>query len=101
MPIDPDIPLPPADAVLEFLNTGGAAGGTCALLTPAIKSRLRELQSEQVLEVRVDDPSAREDVAAWSRLSGHPLLAVTEKDGLLRFFIRKKTNPLQTGAQPR
>jgi TusA-related sulfurtransferase len=37
----------------------------------------------------VDDPSAAEDVRAWSRLSGNPLLAMAE-GGALRFFIQKK-----------
>ncbi len=51
---------------------------TCALLTPAIKSKLRELDSGQVLEVRVSDSAAREDIAAWCRLSGNELLAMLD-----------------------
>ena len=87
---------PHADAVLEMLGLSGAEGTTCALLTPAIKARLREMSAGQVLEVRVeDDPQAREDIASWSRLSGHELLAVVADSargtGELHFYLRKKS----------
>jgi len=82
---------PPADALLEMLGTTSALGSTCAVLTPAIKAKLRELAGGQVLEVRVDDPSAREDIAAWCRLAGHDLLAVVdEMPNHTRYFIGKK-----------
>ena len=84
-------PIPQVDAVLEMLRTADALGTTCAVLTPAIKARLRELDGGQVLEVRVDDPSAHEDIAVWCRLAGHDLLAVL--DGMpkyTRYFLRKK-----------
>jgi len=82
---------PGRDELLEFHSEAAGAGGTCALLTPAIKSKLREMQTGQVLEVRVDDPTAREDIEAWSRLSGNRLLKMVD-DGKreLRFFVEKK-----------
>lgn len=87
-------PLPQADAVLEMLGMPEAEGSTCALLTPAIKVRLRELSAGQVLEVRVDDPLAEDDIKSWSRLSGHELLAMDTDSaaGILRFYLRKKSS---------
>jgi TusA-related sulfurtransferase len=78
--------------LLLEIHTGAAdSASTCAILTPAIKSRLREMQSGQVLEVRVDDPSAKEDIEAWSRLSGNPLVGMSNGEGPeLRFFVKKK-----------
>ena len=78
--------VPPApDAVFE------APGLACATLTPQIRERIRELESGQVLEVRTDDPAAREGVPAWSRLTGHGLIATVVDDELrTRFFIRRK-----------
>lgn len=77
--------FPAADATLD------APGMACANLTPAIKARLTELTSGQVLEVRSDDPAAREGVPAWSRLTGNPLIATAKDDATLtRFFIRRK-----------
>lgn len=57
-------------------SANSEAGFICAGLTPLIKSRLREMESGQVLEVRVDDANARLDAPAWCRLSGNTLLAV-------------------------
>ncbi len=86
--------LPETDAVrdelLEFRASAPESGSTCAVLTPMIRSKLNSMQSGQVLEVRVDDPSAREDVEAWSRLSGNTLLKVIGDGQVLRFFVRKK-----------
>lgn len=66
-------------------------GSTCALLTPAIKSKLREMHSGQVLEVRVNDPAARGDIEAWSRLSGNTLVRMNEAQSEeLQFFVMKK-----------
>lgn len=83
--------LPQTDSLLEMLDLDERAGAACALLTPAIRARLREMTSGQVLEVRVNDPTARLDVEAWSQLSGNSLLAITEAaPDVLRFFVRKK-----------
>lgn len=84
--------LPRPDAQLEMLAADHASGSICALLTPAIKARLRELNAGQVLEVRVDDASAREDITAWCRLAGHELLAISDDTpAYTRYFLRKST----------
>jgi TusA-related sulfurtransferase len=86
--------LPTADAALELLGSAGAPqmdGTTCAILTPAIKTKLREMTDGQVLEVRVNDLTAREDLTSWCRLSGNELLATREEPpGVLRAWLRKK-----------
>jgi tRNA 2-thiouridine synthesizing protein A len=83
--------LAQADSLLEMLDLDERTGAACALLTPAIKARLREMAPGQVLEVRVNDPTARLDVEAWCQLSGNPLLAISEEaPDVLRFFVRKK-----------
>jgi len=78
-------------ARLEFNSASESAGPTCALLTPAIKAKLRDMTSGQVLEVRVDDPTAKEDILSWSRLSGNEVLDIfAEESRYLRFYLRKK-----------
>jgi len=80
-----------SQAVLEFYNHGENAGSTCSLLTPAIKAKLRELAPGQVLEVRVDDPTAKEDILSWSRLSGNQVIGMfADEPQRLRFYLRKK-----------
>ena len=76
---------------LEFHSASESEGPTCALLTPAIKAKLREMTSGQVLEVRVDDPTAKEDILSWSRLSGNEVLGIfADEPQHLRFYLRKK-----------
>jgi TusA-related sulfurtransferase len=81
-----------ADALLVMNAPSEAQGSTCSILTPAIKMRLREMASGQVLKVQVDDSTARDDIEAWCRLSGNELLAVTtaESGQGLCFFLKKK-----------
>lgn len=77
--------FPHADAVLD------AAGEGCATLTALIRSRIKELESGQILDVRTDDPTAHENIQAWCRLTGHTLAAVgTGTAHAKRFLIRKK-----------
>lgn len=85
-----EISPPVADAALEMMGLGEAEGSTCSLLTPAMKAKLREMQPGQVLEVRVNDPAAQEDIASWVRLTGHTLIAVTETSRAFHFYVRKK-----------
>ena len=80
-----DSNTPKADVVVD------APGSSCANLTPLIRARIRELTSGQLLEVRSDDPAAREGVPAWSRLTGNTLEAVVEDDAeRTRFYLRRK-----------
>ncbi len=66
-------------------------GQACATLTPIIASRMRQLESGQVLEVVSDDPTARSGLAAWSRLTGNPVVAVVEDgSGRTRYYLRRK-----------
>jgi tRNA 2-thiouridine synthesizing protein A len=72
-------------------RTLDAPGTACATLTPLIKTTMREMESGQILAVTSDDPSAREGVPAWSRLTGNALLATIEEDAeRTRFYLRKR-----------
>lgn len=88
--------LPGVDAMLVMRTTTNEfvkSVGSCALLTPAIKAKLREMEAGQVLEVNADDLTAREDLASWCRLSGNELLAVRElPQGILSAYVRKKAD---------
>lgn len=76
--------VPTPDATLD------GCGQLCGTLEPEMKKRMRTLESGQILEVRVDDPSARLGVPAWSRLTGHTLVAAIEDAHRTRFFLRKR-----------
>ena len=79
------------DNVLEMRQVPADQGALCAVLTPAIKAQLGEMTAGQILEIRVNDPTAQGDIASWCRLSGNELLAsLEESPRLLRVFVRKK-----------
>ncbi len=81
------------DAVLDLARASAPQGAICAVLTPTINAKLREMAAGQVLKVWVDDMAAYEDIASWSRLSGHALLLVREESpGTLCVYLRKKQN---------
>ena len=85
LPSSSPAPLPSADAVIE------GYGQICGVIEPMMGTRIRALESGQVLEVRVDDPTGLLGVPAWCRLTGHSLLAVHQEDAVrTRFFIRRK-----------
>jgi tRNA 2-thiouridine synthesizing protein A len=79
-----------SDAVLDMTQTTAAQGAMCAVLTPAIKAKLREMTGGQILEIRVNDPTARQDIESWCRLAGHQVIAITENQGSMRVYLRKK-----------
>jgi tRNA 2-thiouridine synthesizing protein A len=89
--VSEEVERPIPAATLELLESSDRSGSACAVLTPAIKAKLMELEPGQILLVRVDDPSARLDVPAWCSLTGNVLQAKAEEDnGILDFFIRKE-----------
>ena len=68
-----------------------ATGLACIDLTPAIMQALKDMQSNEVLEVFSDDPASREGIPAWCRLTGHSLLEIKEIDTQeTTYFILKK-----------
>ena len=77
--------VPAADVRMDLV------GQACATLTPMIAARMRELESGQIMEVVSDDPTARSGLAAWSRLTGNPIVAIVE-DGPVqaRYYLRRK-----------
>jgi TusA-related sulfurtransferase len=78
-------PVPAADVHMDLV------GQACATLTPIIASRMRQLESGQILEVISDDPTARSGLASWSRLTGNPMVAIVEDPpGRTRYYLRRK-----------
>jgi TusA-related sulfurtransferase len=66
-----------------------ALGVGCAGLTPQIAAAIRALRPGQVLSVLTDDPSAPADIAAWSRLTGHAIVATATEAGGTRYYLRR------------
>jgi len=68
------------------------SGLACATLTPGIKAAMSTMEGNKVLKVFSDDPSAREGVPAWCRLTGNKLLEMKELNSSETIFYIQKKN---------
>jgi tRNA 2-thiouridine synthesizing protein A len=76
---------PIADAILD------APGLACISLTPLVKTTIRDMVIGAVLEVRTDDPAAREGIPSWCRLTRNTLLDSVEHDAIRTTFSIQHT----------
>lgn len=58
---------------------------------PVFRTRLEldKMHVGEVLEVLADDPAAEEDIKSLTKRTGHELLSLSKKEGILRFLIKK------------
>jgi tRNA 2-thiouridine synthesizing protein A len=78
-PVDPD-PVPPA--------SWDAGDISCGELVLALRGKMNALPPGAVLKVTATDPAAPEDLPAWCRLTGNPLVRMNHPD----YYIRRKEN---------
>jgi tRNA 2-thiouridine synthesizing protein A len=82
----------PAPAAPEVADTAAvptdltwdAGDMACGELVLALRVRLAKLPAGVVLTVRATDPGAPEDIPAWCRLTGHPLVSADHPTYLIR-----------------
>ena len=53
------------------------------------REQIDSIEVGDVLEVLADDPAAEEDLKRFAKRTGHELLSFENKDGNLRFLIKK------------
>ncbi|HEX5476402.1 MAG TPA: sulfurtransferase TusA family protein [Burkholderiales bacterium] len=75
---------------MQFDKELDARGLNCPLPILRTKKALGDLQSGQVLKVLATDPGAVRDFQAFSRQTGHVLLAHDEANKEFAFFMKKK-----------
>lgn len=72
--------------VTKVLDTTGLA---CPMPIVKTKKAIAELESGQVLEIHATDKGAKSDLVAWTTSFGHELIASTEENDGLKFWIKK------------
>ena len=57
---------------------------------PVIKTQnaVKKLQPDDILIVTCTDPGAKQDIPAWSRINGHYIEQIEEKDGEIIITVR-------------
>jgi tRNA 2-thiouridine synthesizing protein A len=78
-----------AEAGTELVRLD-AKGLKCPMPIVRTAQKIKELASGQLLEVLATDPGAVADFAAWSRTTGHELVASDVDGGVYRFVLRRK-----------
>jgi TusA-related sulfurtransferase len=53
------------------------------------REQIDSIEVGEILEVLADDPAAEEDLKRFTKRTGNELLAFENKDGRLRFLIKK------------
>ena len=74
----------------DIAATLDAGERTCAALIASIRDAIAPLQPGEVLAVTSRDPSARLDLPAWCRMTGHVYLDVDERDDHTMHYLRKR-----------
>lgn len=64
-------------------------GLACPLPVIKVNKGIKEIAVGQVLEAITTDPGALSDFPAWARTSGNEILKTDQKDGLIKFIIKR------------
>jgi tRNA 2-thiouridine synthesizing protein A len=75
---------------MHYDNELDARKLSCFMLTLRTKQSLDAINAGQVLKIATGDPGAVNEFHAFTRQTGHELLASSEAGGVYTFFIRKK-----------
>jgi tRNA 2-thiouridine synthesizing protein A len=67
-----------------------ARGLKCPMPIVRTAQAIKDLTPGQLLEVVATDPGSVADFAAWSRTTGHELVASSVEGGEYRFVLRRK-----------
>ncbi|GGI13289.1 sulfurtransferase TusA family protein [Gottfriedia solisilvae] len=75
---------------MESKKVLDAKGLACPMPIVKTKKEINELKSGEILEIHATDKGAKNDLAAWSKSSGHELIKhEVDDDNILKFWIRK------------
>lgn len=53
------------------------------------KMAINELSSGQILQMQATDPGSVNDMAAWAKRTGNPIVEQSEESGVFTFYIKK------------
>jgi tRNA 2-thiouridine synthesizing protein A len=78
------------EPVAAMLNAGEQ---TCATLIMSVRQAITPLAPGEILAVVSYDPSARLDLPAWSRMTGHDYQGIDEHENHTIHYLRKRGTP--------
>ncbi|MBM7583578.1 TusA-related sulfurtransferase [Bacillus pakistanensis] len=66
-----------------------AKGLACPMPIVQTRKAIKELESDQILEVQTTDKGAKSDLTAWVKSAGHEILQFKEENDVFTFWIKK------------
>ncbi len=76
-------------AAIQVDKVLDCSGLLCPLPVIKTSKAIQEIAVGQVLKMIATDPGAPADMEAWSKQTGHELLASEQEDGKFVFYIRR------------
>lgn len=65
-------------------------GLPCPVPLMEVSKGIKEVEIDQVIEAITSDPESLADFPTWANVSGNEILKIEQKDGLIRFYIKRK-----------
>jgi tRNA 2-thiouridine synthesizing protein A len=78
-----------AESSLAPSLTVDARGLSCPLPVIRAKRGLSSVEPGELVEIMATDPGSVADFAAWTKSTGHELVATRQTDDLFLFWIRR------------
>ena len=73
----------------DVVETVDVRGQVCPMPTIRLGQAIRRVQMGHIVEVWTDDPGARENMAAWSKNTGHELEWSDSDSGFYKYRFRR------------
>jgi TusA-related sulfurtransferase len=61
----------------------------CPMPVIKISKAIKTIAVGQVLEMQATDPGSRPDMEAWTKQTGHEIVASREGNGVFTFYVRR------------
>lgn len=65
-------------------------GLPCPVPLMEVSKGIKEVEVNQVIEAITSDPESLADFPTWANASGNEILKIEQKDGLIKFYIKRK-----------
>ena len=65
-------------------------GLACPMPVVKVSKGIKDVEVGQVIEAVTTDPGSLADFPAWARTSGNEILKTEQKEGAIKFYIKRK-----------
>jgi len=74
---------------MDVKETVDVRGQVCPMPTIRLGQAIRRVELGHIVEVWTDDPGSQENMTAWSKNTGHELIASEAENGFYKYRFRR------------